>query len=213
MDEKIIIKGKRKSSISIFVGFIVAGIVAFLSYFLYSVNSYRSYAYISPAGTRSTKTIPWGEAISESIRYDGGLPFVAIGVVIFIIIGYIIYKNWSKIEMTVSDKRVYGINAVGKRVDLPLDSISAVGTSAFRGIAVTTSSGAIKFNMLENRDEVQSAISGLLIDRQNKTNCNEQAANSGKYDADELKKFKELLDSGVITQEEFDVKKKQLLGL
>ena len=31
--------------------------------------------------------------------------------------------------------------------------------------------------------------------------------------ADELKKFKELLDSGVITQEEFDVKKKQLLGL
>ncbi len=31
--------------------------------------------------------------------------------------------------------------------------------------------------------------------------------------ADELKKFKELLDIGVITQEEFDAKKKQLLGL
>ena len=31
--------------------------------------------------------------------------------------------------------------------------------------------------------------------------------------ADELKKNKELLDSGVITQEEFDAKKKQLLGL
>lgn len=31
--------------------------------------------------------------------------------------------------------------------------------------------------------------------------------------ADELKKYKELLDSGVITQEEFDTKKKQLLGL
>ena len=31
--------------------------------------------------------------------------------------------------------------------------------------------------------------------------------------ADELKKFKELLDNGVITQEEFDAKKKQLLGL
>jgi predicted Zn-dependent peptidase len=31
--------------------------------------------------------------------------------------------------------------------------------------------------------------------------------------ADELKKYKELLDSGVITQEEFDAKKKQLLGL
>lgn len=31
--------------------------------------------------------------------------------------------------------------------------------------------------------------------------------------ADELKKFKDLLDSGVISQEEFDAKKKQLLGL
>lgn len=31
--------------------------------------------------------------------------------------------------------------------------------------------------------------------------------------ADEIKKFKELLDCGIITQEEFDAKKKQLLGL
>ena len=29
----------------------------------------------------------------------------------------------------------------------------------------------------------------------------------------ELQKYKQLLDSGVITQEEFDAKKKQLLGL
>ena len=31
--------------------------------------------------------------------------------------------------------------------------------------------------------------------------------------ADELLKWKKLLDSGVITREEFDLKKKQLLGL
>ena len=30
--------------------------------------------------------------------------------------------------------------------------------------------------------------------------------------ADELKKYKDLLDAGVITQEEFDKKKKQLLN-
>ena len=28
-----------------------------------------------------------------------------------------------------------------------------------------------------------------------------------------LKKFKELLDSGILTQEEFDAKKKEILGL
>jgi hypothetical protein len=30
---------------------------------------------------------------------------------------------------------------------------------------------------------------------------------------DDIKKYKELLDIGIITQEEFDAKKKQLLGL
>ena len=45
-----------------------------------------------------------------------------------------------------------------------------------------------------------------------------QAANvvnvaAPQSNADELKKYKELLDAGVITQEEFDAKKKQLLGL
>lgn len=44
----------------------------------------------------------------------------------------------------------------------------------------------------------------------------QQAAASSKTDADTaeaLKTYKELLDSGVLTQEEFDTKKKQLLGL
>lgn len=36
---------------------------------------------------------------------------------------------------------------------------------------------------------------------------------AGLSSAEELKKFKELLDLGVISQEEFDAKKKQLLGL
>ena len=36
---------------------------------------------------------------------------------------------------------------------------------------------------------------------------------SNESSADELTKWKKLLDSGVITQEEFNIKKKQLLGL
>ena len=41
----------------------------------------------------------------------------------------------------------------------------------------------------------------------------ENQPNAATDVAEELKKFKELLDSGVITQEEFDAKKRQLLGL
>mgnify|MGYP002625841295 CR=1 FL=1 len=38
------------------------------------------------------------------------------------------------------------------------------------------------------------------------------AAQTPRSDADELKKYRELLEQGVITQEEFDKKKNQLLG-
>ena len=43
-------------------------------------------------------------------------------------------------------------------------------------------------------------------------NMNQPIASASSA-ADEIKKFKELLDSDVITQEEFDAKKKRLLGL
>ena len=53
-----------------------------------------------------------------------------------------------------------------------------------------------------------------MIDRQNKApNTPMIKQEIPQSNADELRKFKELLDSGVITQEEFDAKKKQLLGL
>lgn len=41
----------------------------------------------------------------------------------------------------------------------------------------------------------------------------QEQKNANLDTADELKKYKELLDGGVITQEEFEAKKKQLLGL
>lgn len=46
-----------------------------------------------------------------------------------------------------------------------------------------------------------------------KSGKNAAAAVSQTSSADELKKFKELLDNGIITQDEFDAKKKQILGL
>lgn len=120
----------------------------------------------------------------------------------------------SSSEMTVSNKRVYGKAAFGKRVDLPLDSISAVGTSWLKGISVATSSGRISFLLIKNRDEIHKCISNLLVDRQNRqphsTTIKQEMPQSN---ADDLRKYKELLDDGIITQEEFDAKKKQLLGL
>jgi len=128
----------------------------------------------------------------------------------------LVYWAMSCCQIVVTDKRIYGKVAFGKQVDLPLDSVSAVAvTSVFtQGVSVATSSGRITFFYLANRNDVSQAIRELLVKRQNKaqmpTVVKQEVTQSS---ADELKKFKELLDTGVITQEEFDTKKKQLLGL
>lgn len=148
---------------------------------------------------------------------DGQLPAYMIFTGVIVFIAGLLYKlAYRSVSITVTDKRVYGTAAWGKRVDLPLDKISAVATSFGHGIAVATSSGSIRFKAITNNAEVHAAISKLLMERQEKapaTSEQKSTVAATQSNADELKKFKELLDSGVITQEEFDAKKKQLLGL
>lgn len=66
--------------------------------------------------------------------------------------------------------------------------------------------------MIKNKDDIHGEISRLLLERQDmKYNTPKKEVHTSN--ADELKKYKELLDSGIITEEEFNAKKKQLLDL
>lgn len=136
----------------------------------------------------------------EVIRYGMILGPLACGLLVLFML--------AKVELAITNKRVYGRASFGRRVELPLDSVTAIGTSFMKGIAITTASGSIKFRCIKNRDEIYEVVSKLLMARQ--TNSEVQASHSS---ADELKKYKELLDTGVISQDEFDAKKKQLLSL
>ena len=138
-----------------------------------------------------------------------------IPVVALTIIGALIYLWLNSYKLTVSDKKVSGEVLFGKKIDLPIDSVSATSViSLFKGVRVSTSSGKISFLAIKNATEIYQAINNLLVERQKskpKTETTTIVQNSDE--ADMLKKYKDLLDSGVITQEEFDAKKKQLLGL
>lgn len=140
-------------------------------------------------------------------------PFLYFGIPMLILTA-VFYFWMSNCSLTITNKRVYGQAAFGKRVDLPFDMISATSVGWLHSISVATSSGKISFWLLSNRNEVFAAISNLLIERQSKektiTSITQEIPQSN---ADELKKFKTLLDDGIITKEEFDAKKKQLLGL
>lgn len=138
---------------------------------------------------------------------EGSAVFFYLTVVLISVSIYIALATKS-FSITVTTKRVYGTALFGKQVDLPLDMISSISKAMFKGVGVATSSGLIRFYLLENQSEVYAEITKLLLNRQNGTINNVNGS-----DADELKKYKDLLDSGVISQEEFVAKKKQILDL
>ncbi len=115
----------------------------------------------------------------------------------------------------VTNKRVYGKTFFGKRVDLPLDSITAVAltNSLSAGVSVSSSSGRITFAHLKNREVVYTELSNLLIARQSRELKHNTEVIEKNDKISDIKGLKELLDIGAITQEEFDMKKKELLGL
>ena len=114
---------------------------------------------------------------------------------------------------------------------IPMDSIMSVqfkeGNSFFNGFIqfgilggrefqggvfnATQDENTVMINRSTNNEAYQ--IKKYVEERILKRGKNQGTVVQQVSAADELKKFKELLDMGVITQEEFNAKKKQLLGM
>ena len=193
MDESVIIKSTKSKNISL------VGIGFFISLAMTLVPTYVV------------------TSIGNLLDNNEKIPFYIIIPFFLSLSGFLggLFFSFSKAEITVTARRVYGTAMFGKRVDLPIDSITAIGTSAMSGVDIGTSSGYIRFKFISNNYAIHSAVTELLNNRQEKVSApvEQHIINTPISNADELKKYKELLDSGVITQEEFDAKKKQLLGL
>lgn len=75
-------------------------------------------------------------------------------------------------------------------------------------------SGMFSFSPANNfANSIGAKIRNALETYKNHEDTKEISSGAVISPADEIKKFKELLDIGAISQEEFDAKKKQLLGL
>lgn len=184
MEERTILKGKSKSEIGVGV---TAGAITAIIALLICVTAlqYATKFYIH-------------------IIIPGAL-------ILGLLVALPIIGAMKRVSLVVTDKRVYGCTASNERVDLPLDSISAVGTSWPSRIVISTASGSISFSLMANKDDLHECISKLLMQRESKPT--QVIIENKNSNANELKEYKELLDSGVISQEEFDAKKKQLLNL
>lgn len=209
-NEKVIIESEKDSSISVLL-LIVTAILAIItiSAFTYLKQDKEYYEATSNLAQYTYISSYKMQEMQGAVVKDVLVIIVSLIATVGAVIAFFFTKDT---KLVVTDKKVFGTAAFNKQVDIPIDSISAVGKSFLSSIAVSSSSGKIFFAGLKNQKEVYSAINELLVARQE----NKKSDNNNGYvlsGADEIKKLKELLDSGIITQEEFDAKKKQLLGL
>lgn len=99
---------------------------------------------------------------------------------------------------------------------LGIDTVNTVKTVLENGIAGTLLGGLGKNSALKHTSTAREVV-GIAKDLMGVASTQAQISASTTTLTDEqvetLKKLKELVDMGILTQEEFDAKKKQLLGL
>lgn len=218
MEEKIIEAKfqKNKITISLYcisVVLLFVGIVSSHATYL-NGEGYKSFGFGS--GGTYYYTIIYDSFVEFFISVlcfecEGFLGMILYLPVILIFVALFLGWEMNHCALTITNRRVSGKASFGKGVELPINQISAIGLGICNRISIATSSGRIHFWLVDNRDDVHNKLAELIGKVQEETTI--KAVSASVSNADELKKYKELLDSGVISQEEFDSKKKQLLGL
>ena len=81
-------------------------------------------------------------------------------------------------------------------------------------IEAETKKGGVMYKLNKDLCTTNTILATSITDiKESEDHKNQPTPSTENSAADELLKFKQLLDMGAITQDEFDAKKKQLLGL
>ena len=136
-----------------------------------------------------------GESITK-----GGVGRAVAGGILFGGVGAVVGGLTGK-KKVVTEIKEYALNVVTKNEFFPKILINFLTVTS-------TKSNSIIFKTAQANAQNIMAEFDLMIESTNSSEKDIQLSS-----ADELRKFKNLLDDGIITQAEFDLKKKQLLEL
>ena len=102
-----------------------------------------------------------------------------------------------------------------KQIEIPLEKINSIGHKKgliLGDIEIWDGASRMKIQNVQ-KDTLVPFVNTVNKAREELTKPQPQVINHQVSSADEILKFKTLLDQGIINQEEFDKKKKELLGL
>lgn len=208
-------------------------------YYLYFVKFYKHYGKIETRHVwMGGDNYVWREEWVEDEIFNVGFLFLGIlitiaGTVLPIIMRKIADNIARQCRLSLTDKSVIGNKKTlfsNKVLNLPIDKIDSIMAShsfldTLRGgdtLLIRSASGVVKFPWVQNANEfVDATLAKIEEFKQSAKKENQNlisavaksvGANSGNSSsAQKIKELKELLDSGLITQEEFEAKRKELL--
>lgn len=143
--------------------------------------------------------------------FQEGLFFVIIILILFVVFGItnLLYSRDKKTELSILDNAIIGKKSNGKTVQFLLKDIKSVETTKKHGLKIMGSGIRYDIHLIQNAEEMKNIMMDMLAEVQHEQPVMAVVGSS----VNDIKEYKELLDAGIITQEEFDAKKKQLLGL
>lgn len=200
------------------------GILGFLAPIESSKSSFRLYWWFF-LPIRSN--IPsWGYD-----HFYAGYLFLAIFIILFLMaipeIAFLIENRRRKLtELTANEKEIVGsytafipISKLALKMPIDkVDNITVVNSKFYwftgKMIRIGSTSSVIKIPYVINADEVVAFISEAIEKAKNnkRVQPEEKPEPQRRDAADNLKKIADLRDAGIITEEEFEQKKKELLG-
>ena len=215
MNQNILIKGEPQKSKSALVVTIIGVLIILASFYVAIYVYLKGYPrYVWDIPYRRIYYHSFVNFYIESFFVYNCYGWMLIIGALIVIVGIIMKLCTEKCELTVTDEAVFGKRIFRKKVYIPLNEITSNKKCWYlSGVLISSITGVSIFPCFKNRNDIIKVLTPLLTQTQQNSPQTITTINKNSDESKRLKDLKVLLDDGVITQEEFELKKKQILNL
>lgn len=160
--------------------------------------------------TKNPKIHSYDEVLDYELLEDGNS--VAKGGLGRAVAGGVLFGGVGAVVGGVTGKKKSKSTCTSLRIKITLNNM-LTPTEYINIITTETKKSSLVYKTSEQQAQQIISVFQIMCEQKKSESTADDSQTQEISSADEIKKYKELLDSGIITQEEFDLKKKQLLGL
>lgn len=136
-------------------------------------------------------------------------------------VGVLWYSKSLKVQLSITDKTLYGTQSDGRKCMIPLNCIKSFNKTGDNGILIRDINNQVfNFSSFTNIDQIVSVLSKIndtpkenndIVENVTQNTQSKKDTISEDNKIEMIKQYKELFDAGAITKDEFDELKRKVL--